>query len=196
MQISQVRYFLAVSKELNFTRAAEACNVTQPSLSRSIKLPEEELGGELFHREGRNTHLTELGRMVETYLQGVFENSRQAKQLADQYVRLKKTPLKVGIMSTIAPDEIVELISSIRLQHPGVELHLCDADAQSLRGRLLAGDLEAAIYAIPSNTPDDEVHCLPLFREQMVMVIHAEHRLANQPSVRVTDMGGEKYTFL
>jgi LysR family transcriptional regulator, hydrogen peroxide-inducible genes activator len=170
--------------------------VTQPSLSRSIKLLEDELGGELFHREGRNTHLTELGRMVETYLQGVFENSRQAKQLADQYGRLKKTPLKVGILSTIAPDEIVELISSIRIRHPGVELHLCDADAQSLRGRLLAGDLEAAIYAIPSTTPDDEVHCLPLFREQMVMVIHAEHRLANQPSVRVTDMGGEKYTFL
>lgn len=193
MQISQVRYFLAVSRELNFTRAAEACNVTQPSLSRSIKLLEDEFGGELFHREGRNTHLTELGRIVETFLQGVFENSQQAKQIADQYVRLKKTPLKVGIMSTIAPDEIVELISSIRTQHPGVELHLCDADAQSLRGRLLAGDLEAAIYAIPSTTPDDEVHCLPLFREQMVMVIHPEHRLANQRLVRVTDMGGENY---
>lgn len=193
MEISQVRYFLAVSRELNFTRAAETCNVTQPALSRAIKLLEDEFGGDLFHREGRNTHLTELGRIVETYLQGVFENSRQAKKFADEYVRLKKTPLKVGIMSTIAPDEIVELISSIRAHHPGVELHLCDADAQSLRRRLLAGDIEVAFYAIPSTTPDDDVHCLPLFREQMVMVVHPGHHLAKQGFVRVKDMGGERY---
>jgi hypothetical protein len=92
VEISQVRYFLAVAKELNFTRAAEECNVTQPALSRAIKLLEDEFGGALFHRERRHTHLTELGRMVETYLEGVFENSRQAKQIADEYVHLKKTP--------------------------------------------------------------------------------------------------------
>lgn len=193
MEISQVRYFLAVARQLNFTRAADECNVTQPALSRSVKLLEEEFGGELFHREGRYTHMTELGRMVETYLQGMFENSQQAKQIADQYVRLKKTPLKVGIMSTIAPDETIELISALRVRHPGVELHLCDADAPSLRRKLLAGDIEAAIYAIPSTTPDDEVHCLPLFREQMVMAIHPGHRLANQPFVRVSDMNCESY---
>ncbi|MBZ9734380.1 LysR family transcriptional regulator [Mesorhizobium sp. CA18] len=67
MEISQVRYFLAVAKELNFTRAAEQCNVTQPALSRAIKLLEDEFGGPLFHRERRFTHLTELGRMVETF---------------------------------------------------------------------------------------------------------------------------------
>ncbi|SDA84561.1 DNA-binding transcriptional regulator, LysR family [Mesorhizobium qingshengii] len=190
MEISQVRYFLAVAKELTFTRAAEECNVTQPALSRAIKLLEDEFGGALFHRERRFTHLTELGRMVETYLEGVFENSRQAKQIAEQYVHMKKTPLRVGIMSTIAPDE---LISSVRAHHPGVELHLCDADAPSLRRRLLEGDLEAAIYALPSNVPDEEVHSLPLFREQMVMAVHLTHRLANQRSVRVKDMSNESY---
>jgi DNA-binding transcriptional LysR family regulator len=156
-------------------------------------LLEDEFGGALFHRERRFTHLTELGRMVETYLEGVFENSRQAKQIAEQYVHLKKTPLRVGIMSTIAPDEIIELISSVRTHHPGVELHLCDADAPSLRKRLLGGDLEAAIYALPSNVPDEEVHSLPLFQEQMVMAVHLNHRLANQRSVRVTDMSNETY---
>ncbi|MCV3205692.1 LysR family transcriptional regulator [Mesorhizobium sp. YC-39] len=193
MEISQVRYFLAVAKELNFTRAAEQCNVTQPALSRAIKLLEDEFGGALFHRERRFTHLTELGRMVETYLEGVFENSRQAKQIAEQYVHLKKTPLRVGIMSTIAPDEIIELIAAVRGHHPGVELHLCDSDAKSLRRRLLEGDLEAAIYALPSNVPDEEVHSLPLFQEQMVMAVHLNHRLANQRSVRVKDMSNESY---
>ncbi|WP_292366708.1 LysR family transcriptional regulator [Mesorhizobium sp.] len=193
MEISQVRYFLAVAKELNFTRAAEQCNVTQPALSRAIKLLEDEFGGPLFHRERRFTHLTELGRMVETYLEGVFENSRQAKQIAEQYVNLKKMPLRVGIMSTIAPDEIIELIAAVRRHHPGVELHLCDSDAVNLRKRLLEGDLEAAIYALPSDVPDEEVHSLPLFREQMVMAVHLSHRLANRRVVRVKDMSNESY---
>ena len=63
MEMHQVRYFLAVAEELNFTRAAERCNVTQPSLSRAIKLLEEELGGLLFYRERESTHLTDLGHM-------------------------------------------------------------------------------------------------------------------------------------
>ena len=61
MEMQQVRYFLAVSRTLNFTRAAEECNVTQPALTRAIKQLEDELGGELIRREGRNTHLTDLG---------------------------------------------------------------------------------------------------------------------------------------
>ncbi|WP_292668808.1 LysR family transcriptional regulator substrate-binding protein [Mesorhizobium sp.] len=96
-------------------------------------------------------------------------------------------------MSTIAPDEVIELISSVRARHPGVELHLCDADAPNLRRRLLAGDLEVAIYALPSNTPDEEVHSLPLFHEQMVMAVHLGHRLANQRCVRVKEMSSESY---
>ena len=61
MEMHQVRYFLAVAEELNFTRASEKCNVTQPSLSRAIKLLEEELGGPLFRRERESTRLTDLG---------------------------------------------------------------------------------------------------------------------------------------
>ncbi|MBZ9734379.1 LysR family transcriptional regulator substrate-binding protein [Mesorhizobium sp. CA18] len=68
-------------------------------------------------------------------------------------------PLKVGIMSTIAPDEIIELIAAVRAHHPGVELHLCDADAASLRRRLIEGELEAAIYALPSDAPTKK--CTP-----------------------------------
>lgn len=193
MELSQVRYFLAVASELNFTRAAERCNVTQPALSRGIKMLEEEFGGALFHRERRFTHLTELGRMVHTYLAGVYENSMSAKQIAEQYTRQRKMPLKLGIMSTISPNEIVELVAAVRSHHPGVELHLCDSDAKSLRERLLSGELEVAIYALPSMQPDTHVHMVPLFREQMVMAVHPGHRLANQAAVRVPEMNGESY---
>ena len=128
MEMHQVRYFLAVAEELNFTRASERCNVTQPSLSRAIKLLEEELGGLLFHRERESTHLTDLGHMVRPHLQSVYDHSRLAKRLSREFVR--KWPLKLGIMSTVSPDEIVDLIASVRIRHADVELRLCDANAK------------------------------------------------------------------
>src|SRR6201993_3960250 len=104
MEMHQIRYFLAVAEELNFTRASEKCNVSQPSLSRAVKLLEEELGGPLFHRERSRTHLTELGRMVQPHLATVYEQSRAVERLSRDFAD-SKMPLRLGIMSTISPGE-------------------------------------------------------------------------------------------
>jgi LysR family transcriptional regulator, hydrogen peroxide-inducible genes activator len=191
MEMHQVRYFLAMAEELNFTRASERCNVTQPSLSRAIKLLEEELGGLLFHRERDSTHLTDLGQMVRPYPQSVYDQSRLVKRLSRDFV--KKWPLKLGIMSTISPDEIVDLIANIRAHHPEVELTLCDANARDLRARLLTGDLEVGIYALPGKEPDERIHSIPLFRERMVLAVHREHRLVKTGEFPVQEMNGESY---
>src|SRR5262247_1597669 len=98
MEMSQVRYFLAVADELNFTKAAEKCNVAQPSLTRAIKLLEAELGGNLFHRERANTHLTELGRMVRPHLHQLYEESQAAKRLARDFSKLQNVVLRFGVM--------------------------------------------------------------------------------------------------
>src|SRR3982750_2296638 len=127
MEMHQVRYFLAVADELNFTRAAERCHVAQLSLTRAIKLLEEELGGPLFHRERANTHLSELGRMVKPYLEQVYGQAQEAKRQAQEFPKLKKTSLKLGVMCTIQPNQLVELVSSLQTRHPGIELELKDA---------------------------------------------------------------------
>jgi DNA-binding transcriptional LysR family regulator len=88
MEMHQVRYFLTLCKELNFTRAAEKCNVAQPALTRAIKLLEGEFGGLLFHRERARTHLSELGAAVRPYLEEVARQSQQAKKLASSLVEL------------------------------------------------------------------------------------------------------------
>jgi regulatory helix-turn-helix LysR family protein len=82
MEMHQVRYFLAVAGELNFTRASEKCNVTEPSLSRAIKLLEEELRGPLFCRDRESTHLTDLGQMVLPHLQSIYNRSMLVKHLS------------------------------------------------------------------------------------------------------------------
>ena len=79
MEMHQVRYFLAVAKHLNFTRAAEECHVAQPSLTRAIKLLEEELGGELFRRERNLSHVTDLGTRMLPLMQQCYDTAQGAK---------------------------------------------------------------------------------------------------------------------
>ena len=170
MEMHQVRYFLTLCQELNFTRAAEKCNVAQPALTRAIKLLEDEFGGLLFHRERARTHLSELGQAVRPYLEEVQRQSQQAKHLATTFIELKGTPLKLGVMCTIGPGNFVGLLTNLQAQHPGIELQITDAAASDLQGRLLDGGLEAAIYCWP---------------DQIDERLHYRHRRAAQHASRV-----------
>jgi DNA-binding transcriptional LysR family regulator len=193
MEMHQVRYFLAVAEELHFSRAAEKCRVTQSALSRGIQQLEVELGGQLLHRERHLTHLTDLGQMVRPHLEMVHRAAGRAKQVSQDVRGLKHVPLKLGIMSTISPGEIVELIAALKTRHEGLELRLCDASAPELRDRLLAGDLEVVIYALPGEEPDERTHIMSLFREQMVIAVNRDHRLARERAFPVRELNGEFY---
>jgi len=193
MEMHQVRYFLAIAEELNFSRAAEKCNVSQPSLSRAIQQLEGEFGGHLFHRERHQTHLTELGQMVRPHLETVYNAAVKAKRLSQDLSQLKRVPLKLGIMSTISPAEIVDLIAALKTRYKGLELRLCDANAKDLRSRLLSGDLEAIIYTLPGEQTDERTHVIPLFSEQMVIAVDRGHRLANANAFPVKQLDGECY---
>jgi len=193
MEMHQVRYFLALCEELNFTRAAERCHVAQPSLTRAIKQLEEEMGGALFHRERANTHLSELGRTLQPYLEQVYDRAEQAKREAQEFIRLQKTPLRLGLMCTIAPTYLLDLVAAVRMRHPGIELQIIDEAAPQLQERLIAGALDVAVYALPHLAGDDRLHHLPLYREQFQIVIEPGHRLARQSAIRVKDLDGEHY---
>jgi len=193
MEMHQVRYFLAVAKELNFSRAAEKCNVSQPSLSRAIQLLEGEFGGQLFRREHSRTHLSDLGKMIRPHLETVYNAAKKAKELSRDVTKMQKTPFKLGIMSTISPNEIVDLIAALEARYEGLELRLCDANAADLRKRLLVGDLEVVIYALPGEEADERTHVQPLFSEQMVIAVNRQHRLANEVGFPVKELNGEHY---
>ena len=188
----QVRYFLAVAEELNFSRAAKRCDVAQPSLSRAIRTLEAELGGDLFRREGKNTHLSDLGRMVHSHFQMIYAAAETAKRLSRDICDMHNVRLRLGIMSTVAPDEIVDLIAALKTKYAGLELGLCDASAPALRDKLLSGELEVAIYALPGEERD-ELYSMPLFRERMVIAVNRAHRLANAKAYPVSEMNGENY---
>jgi LysR family transcriptional regulator, hydrogen peroxide-inducible genes activator len=192
MEMQQIRYFLALAELLNFTRAAERCRVAQPSLSRAIKSLERELGGVLFHRERANTHLTELGRTLKPYLEKILTESEQVKRKAAAFRRGKEMPLRLGLMCTIAPDYLLALVQAFQARHPGIPLYITDSAAPDLQNKLIAGELEAAVYALPEPAHQG-LHYLALYREQFMIVMPREHPLAQESTVRVKDLHGERY---
>ena len=193
MEMHQVRYFLAAAKHLNFTKAAQECSVSAPSLIRAIKLLELEFGGPLFNRERSRTHLTELGRIALPHLEQVLQESLDAKRKARDYLDLKEATLKLGIMCTIAPSQFVELVTGFRERYRNVVLRIIDANARQLQTALLAGDLEAAIYCLPGETPHERTHVMPLFREQMVIAVCRSHALAMKKVIAAAHLNGEAY---
>jgi len=193
MEMHQVRYFLAAAKHLNFTKAAQECSVSAPSLIRAIKLLELEFGGPLFNLERSHTHLTELGRIALPHLEQVLQESLDAKRKARDFLNLKEATLKLGIMCTIAPSQFVELVTNFRERYPSVVLRIIDANARQLQTALLAGDLEAAIYCLPGEPPHERTHVMPLFREQMVIAVCRSHALAMKKVIKGEHLNGEAY---
>ena len=193
MEIHQVRYFLAVCEELNFTRAARKCHVTQPSLTRAIQLLEKEFGGFLFHRERSRTRLTELGRVVQPYVQGVWAQTLAAKARAKAFVSDAPRQVTLAIMCTIAPKLLIQLFGRFKALRPDTRLDVIDGTAQSIEERLIESQTEVAIYCRPDREADPRLNYLPLFREQMMIVLPPEHRLATRTSIEIRDLAGERY---
>lgn len=192
MEMQQVRYFVALTKTLNFTRAAEQCNVSQPALTRAIQQLEHELGGPLFHRERRNTHLSELGHMMLPYLQSVEESCRAARDQAMAVKRLETSTLKIGTMCTIGPQLVSDLLVQFREQHPGIEVQVVDAGAPHIIEMLEKGDLEVAIVGVPGELPPT-LHQLPIFEEQFVIVLPPNHRLCASNPIHASQLNKQPY---
>lgn len=192
MEMQQVRYFVALAETLNFTRAAEACNVTQPALTRAIQQLEHELGGPLFNRERGNSHLTELGRIMLPYLEGVYAQARAARDVAKSVKRLQKATLKIGVMCTIGPQLVAGLLPRFQMNNPDVEIDVIDDGAPQMVERLEKGDLEIAIVGSHENLPDS-LHQLPIFDEKFVILLPPNHPLSAKSEVSAKDLHEQPY---
>lgn len=192
MEIHQIRYFLAVSRALNFTKAAEACNVSQPALTRAIQKMEDELGGLLFSRERNNTHLTELGRLIEPHLTEIMLREKDVQRTAQGFLRLDNASLSLGVMCTIAPLQFVTFLGRFRAAHPGVEVTLLEHVPDRLGELLVNGELDVALMARPDGFPDP-LRAMPLYSERFVIACSAGHRFATQALVGMAELDGEFY---
>src|SRR5258706_6567591 len=192
MEMHQIRYFLAVCDSLNFTRAAETCNVTQPALTRAIQKLEEELGSLLLHRERSRTHLTDFGQLMRPHLEQIAANAEKAATTAKSFLKLDEAPLRLGVMCTVGPTRCIGLLAQFNKEHPGVDVTLSEGVPAALIESLQAGDLDIALMIQPTEM-NDKVRVEPIYRERFVVAFPPGHRFGRMNAVKTSDCGGESY---
>ena len=190
MELYQVRYFLALSKTLNFTRASEICNVTQPALTRAIQRLEDELGWVLIRRERTLTQLTQLGRAMLPHLEATFASAEMAKRLADTLRRGEQLLLKIGLAPAIPADLVGASLAELVRRFSTLEVQI-DTDEQArLIEAMLEGELEAVILADDGNLPE-RLHSWELYQESCCVVFPPGHRFEALATVPVSALDGE-----
>lgn len=191
MEMHQVRYFLAVSRTLNFTRAAEECHVAQPSLTRAIKQLEDELGGELFRRERNLTHLTEFGQRMLPFLKQCFDSANSAKQVATSLKSGAIQPLTIALSMTVGVVLILGFLSELTRAFKGLELRFMRGTANEIGEYLKKGEAEIAL-AGPLGEDWGRLDAWPLFSERLLLAVNTEHPLARHSEVTPAALAQER----
>jgi len=190
LEMHQIRYFLAVSETLNLTKAAERCNVAQPSLTRAIKSLESELGGELLRRERALSHLTELGQRMLPMLRQCYESALTAKMLAASIRKADIAPLAVAVSRTVTLSPFTPMLRELSRVLPGLQLTLRRGSISEVAESLKSGAVELAI-AGPLGEGWSRLDAFPLFEEPFDLVVNQTHRLAGRNRAEFKDLVSE-----
>jgi DNA-binding transcriptional LysR family regulator len=191
MEMHQVRYFLAVAQLLNFTRAAEECNVTQPSLTRAIKQLEAELGGDLFRRERPAAQLTELGQRMHPLLKQCFDAAAGARSLASSFKSGEVGALRIALTHSIDLALLIPHLDQIKRQFNRLEFRFLRGSNREVGDFLKKGEAELGIAAEIDETWD-RLDVWPLFTERFELVVGDGHRLAGRNSIELDDLRSEQ----
>jgi DNA-binding transcriptional LysR family regulator len=187
MEMHQIRYFLAATRTLNFTQAADECHVAQPSLSRAIRNLEEELGGDLFRRERSLTHLTELGKLMLPALTQSYESALAAKALAASYKTGTSAPLRLALSQTINLNLLTPSLTELVRVFSGLELNFFRGRAPDIAEHLKRGDSELAV-AGPLGATWERLDAWPLFEEGYELTVNPAHALASRNTLKFAEL--------
>jgi DNA-binding transcriptional LysR family regulator len=174
MKLHQIRYFLVLAETAHFSRAAIQCNVSQPSLSRAIRKLEDELGAPLFERRPGVVALTDFGRHLLPLLRCGFEQLSAIGQEAGSYITRRERHLRVGIMTTIFHKRFVCAFAKVSAEFPSITLHIDQAPAETLLGKLEAEDVDIAIICDDACAMSDDITVTPLYHEYYCLAFREE----------------------
>ena len=191
MEMHQVRYFLAVAKNLNFTRGAEECNVSQPSLTRAIKQLEGEFGGDLFRRERPQAQLTELGERMLPLLRQCYESAVSARELALSMKKGEVASLRLALSHTFDINLFMPHLNEVRRQFERLDCRLLRGTAPEVVELLKSGEAELGI-ASELGEGWDRLDRWPLFTEDFILLVNAKHRLARLPAIALQELRQER----
>lgn len=194
MTLTELKYIVALAREKHFGRAADACFVSQPTLSVAIKKLEEELNVSLFERGSSEVSLTPVGERVVVQAQRVLEEASAIKAIAQQGKDPLAGPLRVGVIYTIGPYLLPGLVSSMIEKVPTMPLVLQENFTVRLLELLKQGEIDVAVLALPINESGFVIQ--PLYDEPFIVALPKSHRWAQEKTIRSDDLRGENMLLL
>src|SRR5574337_453601 len=183
MNLRDLQYLVALAEHRHFGRAAEACFVSQPTLSTQIKKLEEELGVPLVERTPRKVLMTEVGRDIAIRARDVLGGVEQIRAVARRTLDPESGTVRLGIFPTLGPYLLPHIVPQIRERFPRLVLLLVEEKTEVLLRLLREGKLDAAVLALPVH--DDQLHTEFLFEEPFVLAAPLDHPLARQKSLKL-----------
>lgn len=181
MELKQLEYFMVLSQELHFTRAAEKIGIAQPSLSQQIRLLEHEIGMLLFDRIGKKTVLTEAGHLLLKHCYNIFHELSQARSAISELQGLERGSLKIGALLTVVNEILPPSVIEFHRKYPNVRLSVLGLRTGAIYDRLLQNELDLGIVFLPVEHQD--LKSIPLYKENLALAVHCEHPLANKAFV-------------
>lgn len=194
MTLTELRYIVALARECHFGRAAEACFVSQPTLSVAVKKLEDELGVQIFERGAGEVTVTTAGSRVVEQAQRALEEAEKIKSIARIAGDPLEGPFRLGAIFTIAPYLLPQLIPVLRRRAPKMPLILEENYTATLAERLKRGDLDAAIVALPFTEPGITV--TPLYDEPFIVALAKTHPWAARKSIAAAELARENLLLL
>lgn len=183
MELKQLEYFMAVCKELHFTRAAEKLGIAQPSLSQQIRLLENEIGTPLFDRIGKKTVVTEAGKILQQYGYKVFHELLQARSAINELQGLERGTLKIGALLTVVNYLLPPTVIEFNQKYPNVKLSILGLRTGDIFDGLLQNELSLGIVMLPMD--HDDLESIPLYKEELALAAPIDHPVSQQPFVNL-----------
>lgn len=194
MNLRDLQYLVAVAEYRHFGKAAEACHVSQPTLSQQLKKLEEYLGAQLIERDSRRVQLTSLGSDVATRARRIVNDAEALVQLARSASDPLVGELRLGAFPTLAPYYLPVVLPMLRQKLPDLKLFLVEDKTPHLIQLVQRGELDAALLALP--VPNEGLEAIPLFREPFLLAVPKQHLLARRKQIGLEDLQGQSLLLL
>jgi LysR family hydrogen peroxide-inducible transcriptional activator len=194
MTLTELKYIVALARERHFGKAAEACFVSQPTLSVAIKKLEEELEVKLFERSANEVSITPLGEEIVRQAQSVLEQAASIKEIAKRGKDPLSGPIKLGVIYTIGPYLLPSLVREVIERTPQMPLMLQENFTVRLLEMLRTGEIDCAILAEPF--PDTGLALAPLYDEPFMAAVPSGHPLATRSTITSQELKSETMLLL
>jgi LysR family transcriptional regulator, hydrogen peroxide-inducible genes activator len=194
MEMHQLRYFRAVAEHRSFTQAARREHVSQPSLSHQIMKLEDELGAKLFNRKGHVVDLTSYGAAFLPKIESILQQLQDAKSQILEMAKVEKGKVTLGVIPTITPFLLPNVLASFLHQHPLIELNVKEECSGVLLKALRESTIDLALMPLPVNS--DDVSCIELMRERLFAIVWDKHPLQNEKQIKLEQLSGAPFLML